>query len=49
MKLNHCEDEVIADCYQLANVQEVLVRGISGHSIIASKGRVDTVGPYLTN
>ena len=37
MKLNHCENEVIADC-QLANVQEVLVRGISGHSIIASKG-----------
>ena len=36
MKLNHCENEVIADCYQLANVQEVLVRGISGHSIIAS-------------
>ena len=27
MKLNHCENEVIADCYQLANVQEVLVRG----------------------
>ena len=38
MKLNHCENEVITDCYQLANVQEVLVRGISGHSIIASKG-----------